>query len=153
MMSYLDELMPNTKFPRFTHNASGRYEARVSMLEIVDSPSILLKGMAGTRLPVAVAHGEGRIHQRPNNTLVAMRFVDGLGNSTEIYPMNPNGSVNGEASVCSPDGRITLMMPHPERVFRYAQWSWLPDNVNIDLPSPWMQLFHNAYAWCSEINN
>lgn len=152
MMSYLDELMPNTKFPRFTHNASGRYEARVSMLEIVESPSILLKGMAGTRLPVAVAHGEGRIHQRPSNTVVAMRFVDGLGNPTELYPMNPNGSVNGEASVCSPDGRVTLMMPHPERVFRYAQWSWLPDNVNIDLPSPWMQLFHNAYSWCNEKN-
>jgi phosphoribosylformylglycinamidine synthase len=150
MMSYLDELMPNTQFPRFTHNASGRYEARVSMLEIVESPSILLKGMAGTRLPVAVAHGEGRIHQRPSNTLVAMRFVDGLGNPTELYPMNPNGSIDGETSVCSPDGRVTLMMPHPERVFRYAQWSWLPDTADIHLPSPWMQLFHNAYAWCNE---
>ncbi len=148
MMSYLDELMPNTQFPRFVQNASARYEARVSMLEIVESPSVLLKGMAGTRLPVAVAHGEGRMHNLPAATPVAMRFVDGAGLPTEVYPMNPNGSAGGSTSVCSLDGRVTLMMPHPERVFRYAQWSWLPGSADIAAHSPWMQVFHNAYAWC-----
>jgi phosphoribosylformylglycinamidine synthase len=153
MMSYLDELMPNfngkqTQFPRFVHNASGRYEARVSMLEIQDSPSVFLQGMTGTRLPVAVAHGEGRMQGLPEGTLVAMRFVDGAGQATETYPMNPNGSPQGATSVCSDDGRVTLMMPHPERVFRYAQWSWLPEGADIAAHSPWMQLFHNAYDWC-----
>jgi phosphoribosylformylglycinamidine synthase len=157
MMSYLDELMPRfngkqTAFPRFVHNASGRYEARVSMLEIQASPSVFLQGMTGTRLPVAVAHGEGRMHGLPDGTSVAMRFVDGTGNATETYPMNPNGSPQGATSVCSDDGRVTLMMPHPERVFRYAQWSWLPNDpesgADIAAHSPWMQLFHNAYAWC-----
>jgi phosphoribosylformylglycinamidine synthase len=81
-------------------------------------------------------------------TAVAMRFVDGKGQATETYPMNPNGSPQGATSVCSDDGRVTLMMPHPERVFRYAQWSWLPEDANITAHSPWMQLFHNAYAWC-----
>jgi phosphoribosylformylglycinamidine synthase len=153
MMSYLDELMPNfngkpTAFPRFVHNASGRYEARVSMLEVQASPSVFLQGMAGTRLPVAVAHGEGRMQGLPEGTPVAMRFVDGAGFATETYPMNPNGSPQGATSVCSDDGRVTLMMPHPERVFRYAQWSWLPEEADIAAHSPWMQLFHNAYAWC-----
>jgi phosphoribosylformylglycinamidine synthase len=159
MMSYLDELMPNfkgkpTQFPRFVHNASGRYEARVSMLEVQASPSVFLQGMAGTRLPVAVAHGEGRMHGLPAGTPVAMRFVDGQGKATETYPMNPNGSPQGATSVCSDDGRVTLMMPHPERVFRYAQWSWLPSDphsgADIAAHSPWMQLFHNAYAWCTK---
>jgi phosphoribosylformylglycinamidine synthase len=157
MMSYLDELMPNfngkpTTFPRFVYNASGRYEARVSMLEVQAGPSVFLQGMAGTRLPVAVAHGEGRMQGLPEGTPVAMRFVDGAGLATETYPMNPNGSPQGATSVCSDDGRVTLMMPHPERVFRYAQWSWLPNDpqsgADIAAHSPWMQLFHNAYAWC-----
>jgi phosphoribosylformylglycinamidine synthase len=153
MMSYLDELMPSvngkpTAFPRFVHNASGRYEARVSMLEVQVSPSVFLQGMAGTRLPVAVAHGEGRMQGLPEGTSVAMRFVDGAGLATETYPMNPNGSPQGATSVCSDDGRVTLMMPHPERVFRYAQWSWLPEGADIAAHSPWMQLFHNAYSWC-----
>jgi phosphoribosylformylglycinamidine synthase len=134
------------------HNASGRYEARVSMLEVQASPSVFLQGMAGTRLPVAVAHGEGRMQGLQDSekagTAVAMRFVDGKGQATETYPMNPNGSPQGATSVCSDDGRVTLMMPHPERVFRYAQWSWLPEDANITAHSPWMQLFHNAYAWC-----
>ncbi len=155
MMSYLDELMPNnTQFPRFMQNASGRYESRVAMLEVQASPSVFLQGMAGSRLPVAVAHGEGRLHSLPAGTPVALRFVDGQGKATETYPMNPNGSPQGATSVCSDDGRVTLMMPHPERVFRYAQWSWLPKDpqsgADIAAHSPWMQLFHNAYAWCTK---
>lgn len=151
MMSYLDELMPsNTQFPRFTHNDSGRYESRLAMIEIIDSPSIFLKHMVGTRLPVAVAHGEGRLSNRPDDINISMRFVDAMGYPTEIYPMNPNGSKEGETAVCSVDGRVMLMMPHPERMFRYAQWSFLPEKVNITQFSPWMQLFYNAYTWCCD---
>lgn len=136
-------------WPAFTRNASEQYEARLSMVEVLDSPSIFLRGMAGSRLPVAVAHGEGfanfahqgdaaRVH-------AAMRFVDGHGAPTQRYPANPNGSPGGLTGVTTADGRFTAWMPHPERVFRNVQLSWSPFGVDGD--SPWMRLWQNARHW------
>ncbi|CDG20714.1 Phosphoribosylformylglycinamidine synthase [Xenorhabdus poinarii G6] len=151
MMSNLHTLIPGTEhWPRFVRNRSERYEARFSLVEVADSPSLWLKGMAGSRLPIAVAHGEGQVEFRDNQSLielekhqqVALRFVDNYGAVTEKYPANPNGSVNGISSVTSLDGRVTVMMPHPERVFRTVSNSWHPKEWGED--SPWMRIFRNA---------
>jgi phosphoribosylformylglycinamidine synthase len=154
MMSNLHELIPGAdNWPHFVRNYSEQFEARLSMVEVVKSPSILLAGMEGSRMPIAVAHGEGRAEFRaghsPEEALrchaVALRYVDNYGDPTEIYPANPNGSPLGITGLTTKDGRFTIMMPHPERVFRSAQFSWHPDEWGED--GPWMRMFRNARQW------
>jgi phosphoribosylformylglycinamidine synthase len=154
MMSNLHSLIPGAEFwPRFVRNRSEQFEARVAQLEIPESPSILLAGMAGSHLPVAIAHGEGRAEFADTTQLgnlqqsgkVALQFIDNHLAVTEQYPANPNGSPAGIAGASSADGRVTIMMPHPERVFRTVQNSWIADNSVED--SGWMRLFRNARVW------
>jgi phosphoribosylformylglycinamidine synthase len=150
MMAALSPIIPGAEaWPKFTTNKSERYEARLAQVEVLDSPSIFFQGMAGTRLPIAVAHGEGfaDFSQRGNLATVqrAMRFVDSAGQPTEAYPFNPNGSPDGLTSVTTPDGRFTVLMPHPERVFRNIQMSWTSGDKS-EL-SPWMRMFRNARQW------
>jgi phosphoribosylformylglycinamidine synthase len=154
MLSNLHELIPGAEaWPHFVRNRSEQFEARLSLVEVLESPSVLLRGMAGSRLPIAVAHGEGRAEfadaaQRTaleGRGLVAARFVDHRGGPAERYPENPNGSPGGITAVTTPDGRVTLLMPHPERVFRAVQHSWRPAGWKED--GPWMRLFRNARAW------
>jgi phosphoribosylformylglycinamidine synthase len=133
-------------WPRFVRNRSEQFEARLSMVELLDSPSLFFAGMAGSRIPIAVAHGEGRadFSQRGDaaRVLRAARWVDGSGQPTEAYPANPNGSPGGLTAVTTADGRFTAMMPHPERVFRNVLMSWTPGEVSA--LSPWMRMFRNA---------
>ncbi len=135
-------------WPRFATNRSGRFEARLSMVEILESPSLFFADMAGSRLPIAVSHGEGRadFSARGDAALVpvAMRYVDGSGRATERYPYNPNGSPGGLTAVTTTDGRFTAMMPHPERSTRYVHMSWAPQRSG---PSPWMHMWRNARRW------
>jgi phosphoribosylformylglycinamidine synthase len=147
MFAELADIIPGAAaWPRFTTNQSERFEARLSMVEVLESPSLFFKDMAGSRLPIAVAHGEGfaNFSQRGDKAKVieAMRFTDNHGQATEQYPANPNGSPGGLTAVTTADGRFTAMMPHPERVFRNVQMSWT--NQSIDQHSPWMQLWRNA---------
>jgi phosphoribosylformylglycinamidine synthase len=150
MMAALSPIIPGTAaWPRFARNTSQQFEARLSMVEILDSPSLFFQGMAGSRLPIVVSHGEGRadFSQRGDAAKVhrAMRFVDHHGAATEAYPFNPNGSLGGLTAVTTADGRFTALMPHPERVARNAQMSWTPGSVEAD--SPWMRMFGNARKW------
>lgn len=152
MVSLLKELIPGAgHWPQFVRNRSEQFEARVSLLEVAASPSLLFSGMAGSRFPIAVAHGEGRaLFTNPQDieraaATVALRYVDNHGAVTERYPANPNGSPAGIAGLCSDDGRATIMMPHPERVFRASQNSWCPDEWQEDAPT--MRLFRNARKW------
>ncbi len=150
MLSQLKELIPGSDhWPRFERNISEQFEARFSLVEVVDSPSILLDGMAGSIMPIAVAHGEGRVDfsetGNQSDALVAMRYVDHYGKATEHYPQNPNGSAEGITSLTTTDGRVTIMMPHPERVTRAVQHSWYPDDWSNQ--GPWARLFHNARKW------
>jgi len=151
MLSQLKEIIPGAQhWPKFLRNASEQYESRVATLEILDSPSLFFAGMAGSRIPVAVAHGEGRVSFpqacSPSKSHGAVRFVDNRGKPTENFPLNTNGSPGGLAGFTAADGRVTIMMPHPERVFRTVQMSWHPDNWGED--SPWMRMFRNARVWC-----
>jgi phosphoribosylformylglycinamidine synthase len=151
MMAALAAIIPGAQaWPRFTRNRSEQFEARLSMVEVLDSPSIFFAGMAGMRAPIAVAHGEGYadFSRRGDAEAVirALRFVDNRGAPTEAYPANPNGSPAGLTAVTTPDGRFTALMPHPERVFRNLQMSWCPQG-EAQAPSPWMRMFHNARAW------
>jgi len=150
MFAELADIIPGADaWPRFTTNQSERFEARLSMVEVLDSPSLFLQGMAGSRLPIAVAHGEGfanfRHRGNPAQAIGAMRFVDNHGRATEQYPFNPNGSPGGLTAVTTADGRFTAMMPHPERVFRNIQMSWMSGDVS-EL-SPWMRIWRNARRW------
>lgn len=150
MMAALSPIIPGAQaWPKFTRNKSEQFEARLSLVEVLESPSIFFKGMAGSRLPIAVAHGEGfaDFSQRGDAKAVhrAMRFVDNTGKPTEAYPFNPNGSPDGLTSVTTADGRFTVLMPHPERVFRNVLMSWTSGDKS-DL-SPWMQMFRNARRW------
>ncbi len=155
MLAALGELVPGAEdWPHFVRNRSEQFEARFSQVEILDSPSLFLAGMAGSVLPIAVAHGEGRAefragekqHQRLQAAgLVALRYVDNQHQATEQYPYNPNGSVGGLTGITTPDGRITVMMPHPERVFLTAQNSWHPPDWGAD--GPWLRMFRNARRW------
>jgi phosphoribosylformylglycinamidine synthase len=154
MLSALKELIPGAEhFPRFVRNRSEQFEARLSLIRIERSPSLLLRGMEGSVLPIAVAHGEGRaelaspeaLHALDAGGNIAARYVDNRGELTERYPGNPNGSPRGIAAVTSRDGRVTLTMPHPERVFRAVQYSWRPDGWRED--GPFMRLFRNARVW------
>ncbi|ECO0929267.1 phosphoribosylformylglycinamidine synthase, partial [Salmonella enterica subsp. enterica serovar Brandenburg] len=151
MMSNLRELIPGSElWPRFVRNHSDRFEARFSLVEVTQSPSLLLQGMVGSQMPIAVSHGEGRVEVRDDTHLaaleskglVALRYVDNFGHVTETYPANPNGSPNGITAVTTENGRVTIMMPHPERVFRTVANSWHPENWGED--SPWMRIFRNA---------
>ncbi|MGE0874993.1 MAG: phosphoribosylformylglycinamidine synthase [Burkholderiales bacterium] len=150
MMAALKEIIPGAEaWPVFVRNRSEQFESRFVMVEVSDSPSILLRGMAGSRMPIATAHGEGRAQfasaADARSAIVALRFVDNRGAVTETYPLNPNGSPQGITGLTTPDGRFTVVMPHPERVFRSVQMSWSPDRSPED--SPWMRMFRNARIW------
>jgi phosphoribosylformylglycinamidine synthase len=150
MLAALAPLIPGAEaWPRFTRNRSQQFEARLSLVEVLDSPSLFFAGMAGSRIPIAVSHGEGRadFSQRGDAARVvrALRFVDHHGRATEAYPYNPNGSPEGLTGVTTADGRFTALMPHPERVFRNLQMSWSAGDPSA--ASPWMRMFHNARAW------
>jgi phosphoribosylformylglycinamidine synthase len=150
MFAELADIIPGAQdWPRFTTNKSERFEARLSMVEVLESPSLFLQGMAGSRLPIAVAHGEGfaNFKHRGNavQAIAAMRFVDNHGQATEQYPFNPNGSAGGLTAVTTLDGRFTAMMPHPERVFRNVQMSWT--SGDIAATSPWLRVWQNARKW------
>ncbi|KEA65446.1 Phosphoribosylformylglycinamidine synthase, synthetase subunit [Marinobacterium lacunae] len=151
MLSNLHELIPGAElWPHFVRNQSEQFEARVAMVEVQASPSIFLEGMVGSRMPIAVAHGEGRAEFRDDAHLaglesagtIALRYVDNRGLQAAQYPANPNGSPKGITGITTPDGRVTIMMPHPERVFRAIQNSWAPDEWNED--GAWMRMFRNA---------
>jgi phosphoribosylformylglycinamidine synthase len=150
MMSNLHQIIPGTAhWPKFLKNKSEQFEARFVMVEVVESPSLFFAGMAGSRMAVSTAHGEGRAvfadGTAQAGALVALRFVDNRGAPTEAYPANPNGSPAGITGLTTADGRFTILMPHPERVFRSVQQSWHPDGWAED--SPWMRIFRNARAW------
>ncbi|HXH04128.1 MAG TPA: phosphoribosylformylglycinamidine synthase, partial [Candidatus Competibacteraceae bacterium] len=154
MMSQLKDMIPGAEhWPRFLRNKVEQYEARLSLVEVLDSPSLFFAGMVGSVIPVAVAHGEGRAcfaqaggaRKILDEGLVALRFVDNRHRPTEIYPANPNGSPLGITGLTTGDGRFTIMMPHPERVFRTVQLSWRPDGWGED--SPWLRMFRNARLW------
>ncbi len=150
MLSVLKELIPGAQnWPRFLHNDSERFEARVVTLGISESPSLFLQGMQGSRLTVPVAHGEGRATFDPKkpiqNKLVVARYVDNHGKPTQTYPFNPNGSEHATAGLTTPDGRATILMPHPERAFLTYQHSWHPENWGEE--SPWLKMFQNARDW------
>ena len=154
MFAVLKELIPGAQhWPRFLRNRSEQFEARLSLVEILDSPSVLLAGMHGSRLPVAVAHGEGRAQFDSDEDmqhclqagLMAFRYVSNRGEPAQRYPANPNGAAQALAALTTPDGRVTVTMPHPERVYRTAQNSWHPREAGED--SGWMRLFRNARVW------
>ncbi len=154
MMSNLRSLIPGADlWPRFVRNRSEQFEARLARVRIAHTPSILFRGMEGSELTIAVAHGEGRaefanasaLQGLTERNLIAARYIDNRGLVATRYPANPNGSPEGLTAVTTPDGRITIMMPHPERVFRAVQYSWRPLTWGED--APWMRLFRNARVW------
>ncbi len=154
MMSNLHELIPGSEsWPHFVRNRSEQFEARVAMVQVQESPSIFLQGMTGSRLPIAIAHGEGHAEFENEAALleadlsgtVALRYIDNHGKVTERYPANPNGSPRGITGLTTRDGRVTIMMPHPERVFRAVTNSWRPDEWQED--GGWMRMFRNARVW------
>ena len=154
MLAHLHSLIPGAElWPRFARNRSEQFEARLAQVEVLRSPSLFLSGMEGSRMPVAVAHGEGRAHFTADSGprrllsagLVALRYVDGQGQPAKRYPANPNGSVDAITGLCNRDGRVTIMMPHPERVFRSVQHSWHPASWGDD--GPWLRMFRNARVW------
>jgi phosphoribosylformylglycinamidine synthase len=150
MMSHLAPIIPGAEdWPSFERNLSEQFEARFVMVEVPETPSILFDGMAGSRMPVVVSHGEGRAvfasKAQRKRAEVCLRYVDNRGRKTEAYPLNPNGSPKGITGLTTADGRFTIMMPHPERVFRAIQNSWRPDEWKDD--GPWLRLFRNARKW------
>jgi phosphoribosylformylglycinamidine synthase len=150
MMSVLKSIIPGAgHWPRFLRNRSEQFEARFSLVEVLESPSIFFAGMAGSRAPIAVAHGEGRVafdtDAQRDAAIAAMRFVENDGSPADAYPANPNGSPGGLTAFTTADGRATILMPHPERVFRSVQMSWRDPSLRED--SPWMRMFRNARVW------
>ncbi|HEX7341098.1 MAG TPA: phosphoribosylformylglycinamidine synthase [Rhodanobacteraceae bacterium] len=150
MLSQLKDIIPGAEhWPRFLRNTSEQYEARLATLDVLDSPSILLRDMAGSRIPVVVAHGEGRasfeVPASATKASACLRYVDNRGRATEDFPLNPNGSPAGLTGFTAAEGRVTIMMPHPERVHRSVQMSWHPEAWGED--SPWLRMFRNARAW------
>jgi phosphoribosylformylglycinamidine synthase len=154
MMAHLAPIIPGAEaWPTFHRNRSEQFEARFVMAEVTDSPSILLQGMAGSRMPIVVSHGEGRAVFRSEadreRALLALRYIDNHGNPAQAYPANPNGSPAGVTGFTTADGRFTIMMPHPERTARTLQMSWAPQWMVMDSPdaSPWLRMFRNARVW------
>jgi phosphoribosylformylglycinamidine synthase len=154
MLAELREIIPGTEYwPRFVRNLSEQFEARLSLVEILDSPSILLAGMTGSVLPIVTSHGEGRAEFAGQKiaklftaaSQVPLQYVDNYHQPAIQYPANPNGSPGGIAGMCNADGRVTGFMPHPERVHRTVQHSWHPANWGED--GPWLRLFRNARVW------
>jgi phosphoribosylformylglycinamidine synthase len=154
MLASLQSIIPGADhWPRFVQNLSEQFEARLSLVEVVESPSVFLRDMAGSRLLIATSHGEGRaefhgvddLDQLASSNRLSVRYIDNAGRPASVYPSNPNGSPDGVAGFCSADGRVTIMMPHPERVFRSVQHSWCPPEWGED--GPWMRMFYNARAW------
>ncbi|MET0108184.1 MAG: phosphoribosylformylglycinamidine synthase [Candidatus Thiodiazotropha sp.] len=152
MLSNLHQLIPGADhWPHFVRNRSEQFEARLVTVEICDTPSILLNGMSGSKVPIVVAHAEGRAefndpqHLQDAAELTVMRYLENNGELANRYPANPNGSPAGIAGLCNKDGRVTIMMPHPERVTRTVQYSWHPDDWDED--APWLRLFRNARVW------
>ena len=149
MLAALRELIPGAAaWPDFVGNYSEQFEARLSLVQVEDSPSVFFQGMAGSRIPVATAHGEGRADFHDDETatqLIALRYVDSTGNATEHYPENPNGSPGGITGLCNTDGRVTILMPHPERTLRTVNFSWAPEEWSDT--SPWQRMFLNARRW------
>ena len=152
--------LADTAQPRFIQNASGRFESRFATVTILDSPAVMLRGMAGSTLGIWVQHGEGRacfpdpavLEQVLADGLAPVRFADDAGAPTEAYPLNPNGSPHGITALTSPDGRHLALMPHPERTFLKWQWGWMPRGWRSELgASPWLRLFQNAREWCEEV--
>ncbi len=154
MMAQLRDLIPGAEhWPTFVRNQSEQFEARLAMVEVTESPSLFFKGMAGSHLPIVVSHGEGRVQfddvqpkTLQQSQWVALRYVNNAGQVTETYPANPNGSPFGITGMTTPNGRFTIMMPHPERLFLSHQYSWLPDDWQSE-EGPWMQMFWNARRW------
>ena len=147
MMSHLRSIIPGaTHWPRFVRNVSEQFEARLVEVEVMKSPSIFFDGMAGSMMPIVNSHGEGHVEwlspEDARLATLAARYVDPAGRPTEVYPFNPNGSPDGITGVTTPDGRFTIMMPHPERTHRTVQMSWAPDTLGEF--SPWMRMFRNA---------
>ncbi len=154
MLAALQSIIPGADhWPRFVQNLSEQFEARLSLVEVVDSPSVFLRDMVGSHLLIASSHGEGQAEFRHTDDLaqlieshrLAVRYLDNTGQPADFYPANPNGSAGGAAGFCSADGRVTIMMPHPERVFRSVQHSWCPSAWGED--GPWMRMFYNVRAW------
>jgi phosphoribosylformylglycinamidine synthase len=150
MMSQLKDMIPGAEhWPSFERNRSEQFEARLLQVEVLDSPSIFLQGMAGSRLPLVVAHGEGCAEfssdEQQANAGAALRYLGSDGQAATSYPHNPNGSPDGLTGFTTSDGRFTIMMPHPERLFRTAQYSWHPDSWGED--GPWLRMFRNARKW------
>ena len=158
MISQLKDIIPGAEaWPEFKRNTSEQFEARYVTVEIMESPSVLLKGMAGSRLGIPVAHGEGRadfgttgsLDGLTGGGLLCVRYVDNRGKPTERYPFNPNGSPGGLTGVTTTDGRVTILMPHPERVFRSVQMSYRPAGMFEGEEGPWLKMFQNAYEFVS----
>lgn len=151
MLAQLKDIIPGAQhWPRFVRNQSEQFESRLVMVEVLDSPSILLAGMAGSKLPLVVAHGEGRAlfddENSQNQVSASLRYVDNQGKTSMTYPSNPNGSMAGLTGFCNEDGRVSIMMPHPERVFLRKQFSWIPPAWQSE-EGPWLRLFQNARHW------
>ena len=153
MLSNLWELIPGAEhWPKFVQNESERFEARTVLVEIGESNSIFFKDMNGSRIPIAVAHGEGkasfeRCDIKESEQNISLRYVDNYGNTAVSYPANPNGSPDGVAGLSSADGRVMIMMPHPERVYRTVTNSWAPSDWGEF--GPWLKMFKNAKTWLS----
>jgi phosphoribosylformylglycinamidine synthase len=144
MMAQLREIVPGAAaWPHFGRNVSARFEARVCMVEVPESPAIFFDGMAGARMPVVVAHGEGHVASVASDAVVGLRYIDTYGKQTQTYPLNPSGSVEGIAGLTTTDGRALIVMPHPERVFLGVQHTWTRELKE----SPWMRMFENARKW------
>ena len=152
MLSQLKDIIPGAEgWPKFVKNISEQFEARLAMIELEESPSIFFKGMAGSRLPIPVAHGEGRVWTDGfAPSICAAHFVDGRGRATTRYPYNPNGSIGGQTAFTTKDGRATIMMPHPERGFRACQLSYNDGTFKVN--GPWMRMFENAYRFACGVN-
>ena len=148
MMAQLREIIPGAaSWPHFGRNVSARFEARLCMVEIQKSASLFFDGMAGARVPIVVAHGEGHVSAVVQDSPIALRYIDTYGRVTEHYPLNPSGSVQGVAGLSSADGRALIVMPHPERVFLGVQHTWVRDKMRELNDSPWQRMFDNARKW------
>jgi phosphoribosylformylglycinamidine synthase len=160
MISQLKDIIPGAKhWPQFLRNSSEQFEARYANVEVLDSPSLFLKDMEGSILPIPVAHGEGRADftnpidydQCLDQELIGLRYIDSKGKAAEQYPANPNGSPGGATGFTSVDGRATIMMPHPERCFRSVQMSYRSKDSFKGEAGPWLKMFQNARSFAANI--